>query len=189
MKNSITIKLPHTFKNWTKLFRALTISGVLFLLLQSCSKDAAIEPETPVSGNVNQEQYIKCKIDGVDFLSKDDTRFNYARVLSVGGLTAHQLRGASEATEAILLTFYDFSGVGVYNMDDPNVNTTAQWLTVNPYATYDCSQANAGITSGKIEVTFQNSERIEGTFAFTAVDKGNISDKVTITDGEFRLNY
>ena len=163
----------------------------LFLVFQSCSKDDVIEPETPDTTTPSQEQYVKCKIDGVDFLSKDDALFNHAKIITLGGLTVHQLRGANTETEAIVLGLYGFNGVGVYNINDPDVITGAQWLTVNPYATYDCNQAKAiaGTTSGKIEVTFHSAEKIEGTFEFTAENTGNPGEIVTITDGEFRLNY
>ena len=55
----------------------------------------------------------------------------------------------------------------------------------------NCSQENvvAGLTPGKIEVTFHSAEKIEGTFEFTAIITGGPDDKVIITKGEFRLDY
>ncbi len=172
-----------------KITSILLIATFIFTF-HSCKK---ADETTPEGGDdtPTQEEYVKCKINGVDFLSKDDDPFNHAKIISLGGLTVYQLRGADEATEAIVLGLYDFDGIGVYDVADQDKVTGCQWLTVGPYATYDCNQANAikGITSGKIEVTFNSAERIEGTFEFTAVNTGDETDKVTITEGEFRLNY
>ncbi len=172
-----------------KITSILLIATFIFTF-HSCKK---ADETTPEGGDdtPTQEEYVKCKINGVDFLSKDDDPFNHAKIISLGGLTVYQLRGADEATEAIVLGLYDFDGIGVYYVADQDKVTGCQWLTAGPYATYDCNQANAikGITSGKIEVTFNSAERIEGTFEFTAVNTGDETDKVTITEGEFRLNY
>lgn len=172
-----------------KRINSILIIALLMSIFQSCKK---VEETTPGGDDTpTQEQYVRCKIDGVNFLSKDDALFNHAKIISLGGLTVYQLRGADDATEAILLSLYDFDGVGVYDVANPDKNTNCQWLTVGPYATYDCSQENAIAekVSGKIEVTFNSAERIEGTFEFVAMNGGDETDKVTITEGEFRLNY
>ncbi len=172
-----------------KKITTILLIATLILNFNSCKK---ADETTPDGGNTpSQEEFVKCKIDGVDFISKDDNLFNYAKIISLGGLTAYQLRGADEATEAILLSLYDFDGTGVYDVADPDKNTTCQWLTVGPYATYGCDRKNAlaGKVSGKVEITFNSAERIEGTFEFTAINGENETDKVTITEGEFRLNY
>ena len=177
-------------KTMKKITSILLITISIFFL-DSCDKaeEETTQPNPP--NTIGQEEYVKCKIDGIDFLSKDDDPFNYAKIISLGGLTVHQLRGADEATEAILLGLYGFDGVGVYDVANPNAITGCQWLTVGPYATYDCNQGNAaaGITPGTVEVTFHSAERIEGIFEFTAINTGDPNDIVTITEGEFRLNY
>ncbi len=174
-----------------KKITSILLIAASILLLGSCQKadEETTPPDSP--NTTEQEEYVKCKIDGVDFLSKDDDVFNHAKIITLGSLTVHQLRGADDATEAIVLGLDDFDGVGIYNVDDPDKITGCQWLTVGPYTTYDCNQGNAqtGITPGKIEITFYSAERIEGTFEFTAINTGNPDDIVTITEGEFRLNY
>jgi hypothetical protein len=172
-----------------KKINSILLIVLLIAIFQSCKKT---DETTPTGdNNPSQEEYVKCKIDGVDFLSKDDVLFNHAKIISLGGLTVYQLRGADDATEAIVLSLYDFEGVGLYDVSNPDKESNCQWLTVGPYATYDCNQKNAiaGKVSGKIEVTFNSSERIEGTFEFTAINGENETDRVTITEGEFRLNY
>jgi len=67
------------------------------------------------------------------------------------------------------------------------VDSSCNKFTVGPYATYDCSLKNA--LAGKIVVTFNSTERIEGTLEFTAINGVDETDKVTITNGEFSLNY
>ena len=174
-----------------KKITSILLIAVSVFFLDSCEKaeEETTQPNPP--NPTGQEEYVKCKIDGVDFMSKDDDVFNYAKIISLGGLTVHQLRGADEATEAILLGLYNFDGVGIYDVADPDVITGCQWLTVGPYTTYDCNQENAaaGLTPGKIEVTFSSADRIEGTFEFTAINTGDPNDIISITEGEFRLNY
>lgn len=174
-----------------KKITSILLIAISILFLDSCAKAEEETTQPNLPNTTGQEEYVKCKIDGVDFLSKDEDPFNYAKIITLGGLTVHQLRGADEATEAIVLGLYGFDGVGVYDVANPNVITGCQWLTVGPYTAYDCSQANAtiGLTAGKIEVTYSSAERIEGTFEFTAINTGNPDDIVTITEGEFRLNY
>ena len=172
-----------------KKFTTILLIAALIFAFQSCEKTDETIPDggdTPTQG-----EYVKCKINGVDFLSKDDNLFNHAKIISLGGLSVHQLRGADDATEAILLSLYDFDGVGTYDVANPDKNTVCQWLTVGPYATYDCSLKNAlaGKVAGKVVVTSNSAERIEGTFEFTAVNGVDETDKVTITNGEFGLNY
>ncbi|RLD78965.1 MAG: hypothetical protein DRJ10_09535 [Bacteroidetes bacterium] len=172
-----------------KKITTLLLIAIFIFAFQSCKK---AEETTPGGDNTpTQEEYVSCKIDGVDFLSKDEDNFNTAKIFSAGGVTIYQLRGGDESLEAIILGFYDFDGVGIYNMADPDKASGIQYLTVGPPLTYDCSQGNAleGITSGKIEITFSSDERVEGTFECIAVNSGNVNDKVTITDGSFRLNY
>ena len=174
-----------------KKITSILLITISIFFLDSCKKAEEDTPQQDPPNITEQEEYVKCKIDGVDFISKDDDIFNHAKIISLGGLTVYQLRGADEATEAIVLGLYDFDGIGIYDVADPNKITGCQWLTVGPYATYDCNQANAmaGLTPGKIEVTYNSAERIEGTFEFTAVNTGDPNDIVTITEGEFRLNY
>jgi len=172
-----------------KKITTLLLIVTLVFNFHSCKK---ADETTPEGGDKpTQAEYVKCKIDGVDFLSKDDNLFNHAKIISLGGLSVHQLRGADDATEAILLSLYDFDGVGVYDVANPDKETVCQWLTVGPYATYGCNRKNAlaGKVSGKVEITFNSADRIEGTFEFTAVNGEDETDKVTITEGEFRLNY
>ena len=184
---SRNIKNKKTMKNFT----TILLIAVSFIFFDSCKKAEEDETTQDPPTTTEQEEYVKCKIDGVDFLSKDDDVFNYAKIISLGGLTVHQLRGADDATEAIVLGLYDFDGVGTYDVSNPDKITGCQWLTVGPYATYDCNQGNAiaGLTPGTVEVAFHSAERIEGTFEFTAINTGDPDDIVTITEGEFGLNY
>ncbi|UTW63930.1 hypothetical protein KFE98_07270 [bacterium SCSIO 12741] len=180
----------------------------LLLVFYSCKKEETPEPETPTttttttnnnSNNnnnpVTQGEYIQCKIDGKDFLSKDDdeNRFSYARI----NFGQHHLKGADSTTQSINLWFFEFDSVGTYPVGGPN-NVSCQWLTTNPLKTYDCSEklAKDGITTGQIVVTHFDGVKIEGTFEFTAVfpdwndpQNPDYSDKVTVTEGKFRLNY
>lgn len=160
----------------------------------SCAEEADDEDTSPsqsqeeeVDGVAGRDVYVKCKVNGEDFLSKDDERFNHLKKI----VTTYQLRGGDEETNSILLHIFKYAGEGTYDLSDPEVSASCQYLGTNPPRTWDCNgeKAQAGITQGKITLTKSDDEGMEGTFEFTAVLVTDENDKVTVTDGEFKLKY
>lgn len=176
---------------------------ILFIISASilaCSDDDEdVQPASPASSNnngnggnngggttINQDYYVFCKVDGIDFLSKDDARFNTARVFAGN---QHQLRGANDTTNSVNLSLWNFQGVGTYNIPNSSKHATATYLTVNPLSTFACDTNLAPNARGKIIVTSYDTASIEGSFEFTAHLSTDISKTVSITEGKFKLKY
>jgi len=185
-----------------KLFLFLFISITAF----ACSEDDTITPEIPQivpiatptdTTTIGQDFYITGKADGISFISRDDNRFTYAKLFLSSTIRQHQLIGTGDNTGAASLMFQKkdgagFDGVGRYDFaNNANAGLSFGWIPGNVRITYACdnNSYNDGFTDGFVDVTFYDTTIVAGTFAFTAIDQANTSDKVTITDGRFRLKY
>lgn len=183
--------MPVKFRGMKNIFKLMALVFACSVMV-ACDKETEEPEEEPknenTNNNVTQGEYIKCKVDGVEFLSKDDedNLFSYARIV----FGQHHMKGADDTKQSINLYLWEFDGEGTYPVGGEK-NASCQWLTVNPNATYDCNEtlAKDGVTTGTIVVTKASETSIEGTFEFTAVNVGDQEDKVTVTDGEFKLNY
>lgn len=184
-------------KNMNKTFLLTAI--VFCLTFISCEKDEASTTNTPTNTNTNNTNntgntgntnnstptgdYVIAKVDGVDFTSKDDERFEYYK----SQFGSHYLTGKKDDTEAINITFWfmDPVPVGTYDFTDESKNTVqASYLTVNPYDTYTAQKKTTG-SSGSVTVTSSDGKTMAGTFEFTALN--NKGDKIVVTDGKFSL--
>lgn len=196
-------------KNLTKTLVILFLASISFI---ACEKEDDTEPTTPVINNngggnngggtsnldtsiTNRNEYVYCKIDGVEFTSRDDTRFNRIRE-PFGNF---QLIGTGPSgTGGITITLWDYDGrTGVFDASTSNGNSnpnlastiSLQRLAENPRVTYDCSYNNStmGLTMGSANITRSDSLFMEGTFEFTAVNPSDSTDKVVVTEGAFKL--
>lgn len=185
MKNSKN-QIPKT--NYKSLFSFAFMA--LFILFQSCSKDDVIEPETPDTTTPSQDEYVKCKIDGKDFLSYDDSRYYHYIANTAGPNKWLNIRGSNVDVNTVTMLFWNFDGVGEYDVSSSQDSCSIQYnIGLTSSTSYVCDRANAsaGQTSGKIKVTVHNDTQIEGTFEFTAINTVDPNDKVTITEGSFRI--
>lgn len=180
-----------------KTLRTAIILIIATLAFSGCKKEDN-DIDTPQTNNqsgnqqtINQDEYVACKVNGVDFLSKDDTRFNHAKKFAVAGHVTYQFRGGNDTTNSILISFFNEFKPGTFEIKSSTNNASCQYLVSNPLTTYDCNQglAQKGTTSGTVTVTSKTDEWVEGTFEFTAVKTTDHSDKVTVTDGRFKLKF
>lgn len=172
-----------------KKFTSILLIAVSIFFLASCEKEKGTTPggggDTP-----NQEEFVKCKINGADFLSNDDSRYHHYIANTAGGNKWLNLRGSNIDVDGITFLFWDFVGVGEYDIAKMADSCAIHYTEGNPpTVTYECNQTNAsaGQTSGKIKVTVHNDTQVEGTFEFSATNNANPDDKITITEGSFRI--
>lgn len=143
----------------------------------------------------NRDEFVYCKIDGVEFTSRDDTRFNRLRE-PFGNF---QLIGTGPTgAGGITITLWGYDGrTGLFDASTSNGNSnpnlastiSLQYLAENPRITYDCSYSNSnmGLTMGSANITRSDSLFMEGTFEFTAINPSDSTDKVVVTEGAFKL--
>lgn len=196
------------------MFKAFLFLAVISLTIFACdSEDDEATPASPIINNnqgnnnngggnsnadtsiTNRNEYVYCKIDGVEFTSRDDTRFNRIRE-QFGNF---QLIGTGASGEGgITITLWGYNGrTGLFDAttsngnSNPNLASTIslQRLNENPRITYDCSynNSNMGLTMGSANITRSDSLFMEGTFKFTAVNPSDSTDKVVVTEGLFKL--
>lgn len=181
-------------KTFLKTITAIICISIFFSSCQNTEETLEDTLKIP-----NQDQYLICKINGVDFLSKDDPLFSYVKIFSVAGNTTYQFVAKDETTNGIGFLFVNkFNGVGTYNIkDNTNGSNVSFGYTINAVKSYGTDGGNsapANTTHGTITITASNDTYIEGTFTFKAVapdwsDTSNpdFSDVVDVTDGEFKL--
>ncbi len=168
----------------------LLLIATFIFSFHSCKK---AEETTPEGGDdtPTQEEFVKCKIDGVDFLSNDDSQYHHYIPNTAGSNKWLNLRGSNIDVDGITFLFWNFTGVGEYNIADSDDWCALQYTEgVPPTVTFECNQedASAGTTTGKIKVTVHNDTQIEGTFEFSAINTTDPNDKMTFTEGSFRIN-
>ncbi len=173
-----------------KKITTLLLIASLVLNFHACKK---AEETTPGggSGTPSQEEFVKCKIDGVDFLSNDDSQYHHYIDNTAGNNKWLNLRGSNIDVDGITFLFWNFTGVGEYDISNAEDWCALQYTEgVPPTVTYECNEENAtaGTTSGKIIVTVHNDTQVEGTFEFSAINTTNPNDKMTFTEGSFRIN-
>ena len=188
--------------NMKSLIRVKQLTSLAFVvvlfLFQSCSKDAAIEPDSgnntgSGSGSSNvpsQAEFVQCKIDGADFLSYDDSRYHHYIDNNAGATKMLNLRGSNIDVNGITMLFWNFDGVGEYDISSDIDSCAIQYnIGLMTTTSYACDHVNAssGLTSGKIKVTVHNDTQIEGSFEFTAINTADPTDKIAVTEGTFRI--
>ena len=192
MNNSKRISQPFAVKKISSIAGTITLFAMFILFIQSCKKEDVIEPnvDPTITTTVNQDEFVKCKIDGQDFLSYDDSRYYHYIANTAGPNKWLNLRGSNIDVNGIAFLFWNFNGVGEYDISSASDSCSLQYnigLTSNPSYVCDYTNANAGTTSGKIKVTVHDAEKIEGTFEFTAINSQDPSDRVEVTEGSFRI--
>ena len=173
-----------------KKITTLLLIATLVFSFHSCKK----ADETTPKGGENtptQEEFVKCKINGVDFLSNDDSRYHHYIPNTAGNNKWLNLRGSNIDVDGITFLFWDFTGVGEYDISKLADSCALKYTEgVPPTVTYECNQVNAsaGTTSGKINVTVHNDTQVEGTFEFSAINNADPNDKMIFSEGSFRIN-
>lgn len=177
-----------------KNFTSILLIAIALLMFDSCKKAEETTPETEIPQENNlpdQEEFVMCKLNGADFLSNDDSRFHHYIDNTAGSEHMLNLRGSNVDVDGFTFLFWDFTGVGEYLIANDADKCAMQYTEgVPPTVTYESNQANAssGLTSGKIIVTVHSDTQIEGTFEFTAINNADPTDKITVTEGAFRIN-
>jgi len=176
-----------------KKFIGIFLIAMSVVMFQSCEKTEETTPDdnTPEETNLpDQDEFVVCKLNGADFLSNDDSRFHHYIANTAGSNKWLNLRGSNVDVDGFTFLFWNFNGVGDYDIAKMDDQCAIQYTEGNPPTiTYECNQENAssGLTSGKIKVTVHSDTQVEGTFEFTAINNADASDKITVTEGVFRI--
>jgi len=154
----------------------LMFFSTLFL---SCNKD-----DDSTSDN-KSDTYWNCKLAGEDF--NIEGTFAYAETFDVDNTIA--IYGTEDLTQSdyttVFISLKDSGKVGTYDLgfDGTAVGTVFRSGTGATFI----SGFEGG--NGILEITKIDSEVVEGTFEFTAVDVTNVEDPIKVTDGSFSVKF
>lgn len=163
----------------------------LAMVLVSCNKDDGDDAVAPIPtpSNPNNSSYITGKVDGADFSTIIfGTSTATCNRVNPGAEQMITILGGDLAANSITITLWNVTTTGEYTVN----SETNSFLNYSPgsggvaYATSaDCPNA-----TGRINVTYIDNTKVEGTFSFTGVDTENCGGGTkTVTEGSFRGTY
>ena len=155
-------------KNWFFIIALLPC-----FLFSKCKKDEVLP-----------EYYIRCKIDGLNYLPNNCANCMRGQILR----DTVFLMNANADYQTVGIGFYDGEKIGIktYNL---NGKTTGSAVYKNSTTTNDIFKTDS-VRIGKLTVSVldKTNKIIQGTFYFQAFN--SLQNKtVTITEGKFRLKY
>lgn len=158
--------------NFTKLFLLVLVCSIAFV---GCKKDD--DDENPDDGGTELAGgSMSAKVDGQAFEATLAVQATVSgNVFSFAG-TAN----SASSVRQINIALADYNGTGTYTFSE--VGSTAVWSEGT--SGDKIFTANVLLGSGKVNITEVTSNRIKGTFEFTAV---NGSQTRTITEGKFNV--
>lgn len=136
-------------------------------------------------GGSDGDEFLTAKIDGVDFAASTSPATIIGATITNGLLA---VQGGDNSGNTISFQIFGYTGLGVYATADALIGTNSiRYITISPVATWDSSGVTSitGIAPGRIEVTFDDGESVEGTFSFEGYNASDMTTKV-ITAGEFK---
>ena len=164
----------------------LYIPLLILLAVQTSCKKESLTKETQTGANT-----FSCKINGKVFIPCNDFDLfvtttplyvhydnNFTRVF-IGAQCNKEV-----PYRRIYIDLDNFHGVGEYLLSD--VNNSCIYLESDPIDKYYKSQLTK---TGKVTITKDDRTNsiLSGTFEFTAADKTNPSDMVTVSSGRFDI--
>ena len=156
-------------KNLMKILLPVLALGLTFT---SCKKD----DDGLLGDDTTDKWFFSCDIDGDDY--------------TVTGLGAYvtdftddyTIYGVDNPGNTVYIALAKGSTEGTYSMDDE----------IYAYVVYTDGTAYATIIgdgNGTVTITDYSTESVSGTFSFTAHNFDNPDEKVTVTNGEFNVEY
>lgn len=174
-------------KNLKKTIALLFAIGAMTFM--GCSSDD--DGNTNNGGANGSGEYVRVKIDGVDWSASTSFDTTGGTLSTTGSVTVLVVQGSDEGGNAINFTIANYDGPGTYTTGDSVTNTNLiQYLSISPVAGWASNVATSvvgGLTPGSITVTSDDNGVVIGTFSFDGYNANDMSTKV-FTEGEFRAN-
>ncbi|MDG4949836.1 DUF6252 family protein [Weeksellaceae bacterium KMM 9724] len=171
-----------------KKFKNLNLILLSFLLafsMSACSSDDDAGGDGWSSGS---SYYMRAKIDGTDWVASEES-VDYDDVYAV--LEGEYLLIAGETEDkSITIAIGNYSGPGTYyvgqNEDDFGAMAYYEINTDHFWSNNFSTQELGDLEKGKLVVTSDNGDVIQGSFNFNAYNPNGSPSVINITNGEFR---
>ncbi len=158
-------------KNSILIFFAVFSLG---LLTFSCEKEKVTSQEE------GADYFFTCKMDGKDYTIKGNTL-----AYGVKWDDSYSVYGVSNLNgdNVIYLNLKKELGIGTHQMTDSNNYGLVSLQDGTSWSTY------WGAGTGSVTITEKTESVVKGTFSFTAYNADDESEKMTVTDGSFRVVF
>ncbi|WP_271393690.1 hypothetical protein [Aequorivita sinensis] len=168
-------------KTFNKIF--LFLMSVLAISLTSCSKDDD-GGQDPTGGTGT----FKAKVDGDSFNSLNGTVVG--EITQSGPTKSFVISAGTSDSENLQMVITTFDGVGTYDLNFINIGTYSYLpdpSNPDPNTVVIYTTGNGQSTNGEIKVSSFENNIAKGTFSFTAYNLDNLSQSVSVTEGEFNI--
>ncbi len=160
----------------------LVLLAVVAISFTSCKKD-----DNGGGGGSAGAGTVAAKINGNGFNSME---LASRATLSSGTLI---LQGSDATGKGIVITMYNYDGVGTYEFSDSNVFLVGTYIETdvnNPQnsKTWTAPYEGSGVV-GEIKISEKTDTNIKGTFNFTGKNVNGDNSLRNITDGSFDLKF
>ncbi len=154
--------------------RKIALIGIL-IAFGACSTDE----------NPSADEEITASVSGIGtFTSSKDFDTVYGTKITSGTATTLTIQGTDNSGKGFVLRISEYSGPATYELGFNKVDF-ASWINGLTVAD-QFSTINQG-SSGRIVVSEDNKELVEGTFEFVG-KMSDTSSSITVTNGKFKVN-
>ncbi|MCB0451907.1 MAG: hypothetical protein KDC94_03260 [Aequorivita sp.] len=161
----------------------LVLMAVVAVSLTSCKKDDD-GGDDPQGGTGT----FTAKVDGGTFTGMEGTVV--ARVANSGVGQTLTVSGGTSQSENLQMIITSFDGEGTYNLNFTNLGTYSYLPdpgNPDPSTVVVYTTANGLSNHGTLSVSSYDGNTIKGTFNFTGYNINNLSESVSVTDGQFNI--
>lgn len=161
----------------------LVLMSVLAISLTSCSSDD--DGGQDPSGGTGT---FSAKVNGTTFTSLDGTVAG--QITESGPTKVFAISAGTSQSENLQMVVTTFDGVGTYDLNFTNIGTYSflpDPSNPDPNTVVIFTTGNGQPSNGQLKVSSFEGNVAKGTFSFTAYNLNNLSESVSVTEGEFNI--
>lgn len=161
----------------------LLLMAVIAISMTSCSKDDD-GGDDPAGGTGT----FSAKVDGDTFTSLEGTVAG--QLTNAGPTKVLAISAGTSQSENLQMVVTTFDGVGTYDLNFTNIGTYSYLpdpSNPDPNSVVIFSTANGQSSNGQLKVSSYEGNVVKGTFSFTGYNLDNLSQSVTVSDGQFNI--
>lgn len=157
--------------------------AVAALSFTSCSKndDGGSDPD----GGTGT---FSAKVNGDFFASMEGTVAG--QITQSGPTKVFAISAGTTQSQNLQMIVTTFDGVGTYDLNFVNIGTYSYLpdpSNPDPNTVVIFTTGNGQSSNGQLKVSSFDGDVAKGTFSFTAYNLDNLSESVSVTDGEFNI--
>ncbi|HLW31514.1 MAG TPA: hypothetical protein VKX40_04575 [Aequorivita sp.] len=161
----------------------LVLMAVAALSFTSCSKndDGGSDPD----GGTGT---FSAKVNGDFFASMEGTVAG--QITQSGPTKVFAISAGTTQSQNLQMIVTTFDGVGTYDLNFVNIGTYSYLpdpSNPDPNTVVIFTTGNGQSSNGQLKVSSFDGDVAKGTFSFTAYNLDNLSESVSVTDGEFNI--